>query len=263
MKNISTIRSLSKMILEMNRKNLEIKRITKTSSLLILSGVTPNSISGEIINRVISEQNKSGGWVSIVDTMWNTFFLHLINREKYHQKIKAGKEYLLKHKNKHELWGRSKMDMSRIPVSGILLYLFPDLNKDKTILYLENLWKSEMNSLVYKAGYSLLAFKKNNYLPDEKNLIKNTCDWLISNQRPDGGFAPWFDHPVDSDIFCTSIATLGLLQYPEYVNSNVYQDSFDWIINNRLKSGIWKYHEIEDGASWGLFALSELKKRLK
>ena len=38
---------------------------------------------------------------------------------------------------------------------------------------------------------------------------------------------------------------------------------FDWIINNRLKSGIWKYHEIEDGASWGLFALSELKKRLK
>jgi len=258
-----TIRSLSNMISEMNSKKLEIKRITKTSSLLLLSGLTPNSIPDEIVHRVLSEQQKDGGWVSVVDTMWNSFFLSLFNREKYYTEISNGKTFLFNNKNKFGLWGRSKRDMSRIPVSGILLYLFPDLNTDGEIFKLEKLWESEINSLVYKAGYSLMALKKNDYTPDDNKLIRITCEWLVQSQRKDGGFAPWFDHPVDSDIFCTSVAVLGLLQYPEYVNTNVYQDSFDWIINNRLKSGIWKYHEIEDGASWGLFALSELKKRLK
>ena len=257
-----TIRSLTNMIAEMNRKKLELKRITKTSSLLMLSGLTPNSILSEIIQRTIKEQRDDGGWVSIVDTMWNTFFLNLLNGEKYHNEINNGKRFLLKNINECGLWGRSKKDMSRIPVSGMLLYLFPELNSNNEINKLENLWHSEINSLVYKAGYSLMTFKKNCFTPSN-NLIEITCKWLIQNQRNDGGFAPWFDHPVDSDVFCTSVAILGLLQYPEYVNTDVYEGSLNWIINNRLKSGIWEYHEIEDGASWGLFALSELKKRLK
>ncbi len=254
-----TIRSLTSMIAKMNRKKLELKRITKTSSLLMLSGLTPNSIPAEIIQRAIKEQRDDGGWVSIVDTMWNIFFLNLLNREKYHNEINNGKTFLLKNINEFGLWGRSKRDMSRIPVSGMLLYLFPELNRNNEITKLENLWHSEINSLVYKAGYSLMAFKKNYFTPSN-NLIEITCKWLIQNQREGGGFAPWIDHPVDSDIFCTSIAILGLLQYPEYVNSDVYRKSLDWIMKNRLKSGLWKYHEIEDGASWGIFALSELKK---
>ncbi len=257
-----TIRSLSNMISEMNRKNLEIKRITKTSSLLILSGLSPNSISQYIIQRVLSEQYDDGGWISIVDTMWNTKFLSLINSRKYHNQIENGKKYLMQNKNKDGLWGRSKRDMSRIPVTGIMLYLFPELICNNELTKLEKLWESELNSIVYKAGYTLMAFKANNYVPKNTDLINITSDWLSNNQREDGGFAPWYDHPIDSDVFCTSIATLGLLQYADknFVSMDVLKKSYYWLINNRLDTGIWKYHEIEDGASWGLYTLTLLNK---
>jgi len=257
-----TIRSLCNMIREMDRKNLELKRITKTSSLLILSGLSPNSIPHRIINKVVTTQNEDGGWISIVDTMWNIFFLSLINDNKFSQNIQSGKIYLLKNRNKDGLWGRSIRDMSRIPVTAILLYLFPELNINNEINKLEKLWISELNSIVYKAGYTLMAFKKLNYNPKIIDLINITIEWLIKNQRDDGGFAPWLNHPIESDVFCTSIATLGLLQFFDnnLVPITVLQKAYQWLIENRLKSGIWKYHEIDDGASWGLITLAELNK---
>jgi hypothetical protein len=30
--------------------------------------------------------------------------------------------------------------------------------------------------------------------------------------------------------------------------------------NTQLPSGIWPYHEIEDGASWGLYAMSKVEE---
>ena len=257
-----TIRSLSNMICEMNHKQLEIKRITKTASLLILSGVTPNSIPQNIIQRVLKEQHAEGGWISIVDTMWNAYFLELIDNKKYFKFINNAKKFLINNKNRDGLWGRSKRDISRIPVTGIMLYLFPDLNSNNEIYKLEKLWESEINSLVYKAGYTLMAFKVNNYIPTNKNIIEITCEWLMDNQRNDGGFAPWLNHPIDSDVFCTSIATLGLLQYhnENFVSKEILKKSYSWLLKNRLKSGVWKYHEIEDGASWGVFTLSQLNK---
>jgi len=258
---LSTIRSLSNMLLEMDKKQIEIKRLTKTASLLILSGLAPNSIPDKIIKRVINQQKNDGGWVSVVDTIWNTFFLSLINKEKYFHNVNNGKKYLINQKNNYGLWGRSKRDMSRIPVSGILLYLFPDIAKKKELKQLEALWDSEINSIVYKAGYTLMAFKKNEYLPQNQEIIKKTCKWLAENQRNDGGFAPWKEHPVDSDVFCTSISILGLSQYIQFVPEYTFQKASSWLINNRLKSGIWKYHEIEDGASWGLYALTALGEK--
>jgi hypothetical protein len=256
-----TIRSLSNMLLEMNKKGIEIKRITKTASLLILSGLSPNSIPDKIIERVVNNQENDGGWVSVVDTMWNTFFLTLISKKNYQDKVNSGKNYLIKQKNKHGLWGRSERDMSRIPVSGILLYLFPDIEKNMALKHLESLWDSEISSVVYKAGYTLMAFNKNEYLPQNREIIKQTCEWLATSQRKDGGFAPWIEHPVDSDVFCTSISILGLLQYPEFVPDYTFKKAYSWLLDNRLSSGIWKYHEIEDGASWGLFALTEMQKK--
>jgi hypothetical protein len=32
--------------------------------------------------------------------------------------------------------------------------------------------------------------------------------------------------------------------------------------NTQLPSGIWPYHEIEDGASWGLYAMSRVEEFL-
>ncbi len=262
LQNITTIRSLSNMIREMGKKKLELKRITKTASLLILSGVSSNSIPKNIIERVVDSQKKDGGWTSIVDTIWNCKFLELIDKEKYDKNILLGYDFLMSMQNKDGLWGRSQRDFSRIPVTGILFYLFPNFATKEKMILLENLWESEINSIVYKAGYSLMAYKKNKYIPQNKNQIEKTINWLIENQRENGGFAPWKNHPVDENVFCSSIAILGLLQYSEFVDIKVFKNAYDWFCETRLKNGIWKYHEIEDGASWGIYTITQLEKLL-
>ncbi|MGE5342303.1 MAG: prenyltransferase/squalene oxidase repeat-containing protein [Candidatus Omnitrophota bacterium] len=257
---LSTTRSLSNMIREMNRKNLDLHRITKTASLMIMSGTSPNSIPTPIIERCINEQRNDGGWVSVVDTLWNACFLNLVKPHGYDQHIERAFHFLRDQSNENGLWGRSRRDMSRIPVTGILFYLFPQFADEEKCFLLEQLWTSEANSLTYKAAYTLMACNAAHYLPRDQRLIPNTVEWLITNQRPDGGFAPWKEHPVSSDVFCTAVATIGLLQYHSSVPPDVFQKSYAWLINHRLPNGIWPYHEIEDGASWGLYALSLLTK---
>ena len=39
--------------------------------------------------------------------------------------------------------------------------------------------------------------------------------------------------------------------------------AYNYLCRTQLKSGIWAYHEIEDGASWGLYALSQAEKYLE
>lgn len=244
----------------MNDKRIELKRITKTAAILLLSGNSVNSIPLEVVERCLNEQTQDGGWVSIVDTMWNAFFLKQINEEKYRLNIDLGLEFLRCQRNEEGLWGRSSRDISRIPVTGIILYLLPELAEPGNLKLLEQLWQSEKNSLTYKAAYTLMAFKRNDYSPIDKKLINDTVLWLIRNQKEDGGYSPWKNHPVDSDVFCTGVASIGLLQYPNMVDPQVLQATFKWLTQNQLDSGIWKYHEIEDGASWGLFAIMEILK---
>jgi hypothetical protein len=255
-----TIRSLRGMIAEMDRKNLDLQRITKTASLLISSGLSANSIPAPIVRRCLDRQHNDGGWVSIVDTLWNAYFLQLLSPRRHKPHIDKAKAFLLGQINDHGLWGRSKRDISRIPVTGILIYLFPELADAGRLLLLEELWQSEKNSLTYKAAYTLMAFKAAGYTPKDNNLVGDTVEWLMENQRADGSFAPWKTHPAASDVFCTSVAVLGLLQYNEPVPPETFEKSCDWLLSSRLPSGIWPYHEIEEGASWGLYALTCLLK---
>lgn len=32
------------------------------------------------------------------------------------------------------------------------------------------------------------------------------------------------------------------------------------MVTTQLKNGVWRYHEIEDGAAWGLRAMTEFEK---
>jgi hypothetical protein len=256
----STIRSLRAMIAEMNHKNLDLKRITKTASLLICSGLSTNSIPAGITRRCVTEQHEDGGWVSIVDTLWNAYFLKLLGSQQYKLQIDKAKSFLLSQINDHGLWGRSPRDISRIPITGILFYLFPDLANGDRLLLLEELWQSEKKSITYKAAYTLMAFNATGYSPKDKTLTRDTVEWLMENQRPDGSFAPWKTHPVASDVFCTSVAVLGLLQYKESVLPETFDKSYSWLLSHRLSSVIWPYHEIEDGASWALYTLTQLLK---
>jgi hypothetical protein len=259
-RNLKTAGALRNMIAEMNRKDLELKRITKTASLLLLSGLSANSIPREIARRCAAEQRQDGGWVGVVDSGWNAFFLKSLDSEAYGESIGKALDFIRSQVNEQGLWGRSPRDISRIPVSGILMYLFPGLAEPQPLLLLEQLWISEKNSITYKAAYTLMAFKRARYRPQTGTLIEETVDWLAANQLQDGGFSPWKGHPLDADVFCTAVAALGLRQYPNLAAPEVLRRAAGWLDRNRLENGIWKYHEIEDGASWGLYALSQLLK---
>lgn len=252
--------SLKEMTSEMNRKNLEIKRITKTCCALMASGMSKVCVPAIILERCLQMQNADGGWVSVADTVWNTCFLMQVDAIAYSDRVAAAEVYLNENTNGEGLWGRSSRDMSRIPVTGLLLHLLPSLATPKRLQMLEQLWMSEIYSLTYKAAYTLMAFSKSEYVPVNLSIIDDTIRWLVENQRIDGGFAPWKEHPVASDVFCTSVAVLGLLQYRNRVPIAVLSRSKEWLLANQLPSGIWAYHEIEDGASFGLWALSELSK---
>lgn len=250
--------SLNNMVQEMIKKELELKRITKTAALLFDSGFVSPSTNAAVIAKCLNARYDDGGWVAVVDTMWNAYFLSLYKNSC--DIIKEAYKYIVANQGKTQIWGRSKRDFERIPVSGMMLYLFPCLATEERLYALENLWISEQCSLTYKAAYTLMAFRKNSYIPKQKDLIKDTVQWLIDNQREDGSFAPWKLHPVASDTYCTAIALLGMMSYKELIPVDKIKKTAAWLLDTQLPFGIWPCHEIEDGASWALYALSLIQK---
>jgi hypothetical protein len=81
--------------------------------------------------------------------------------------------------------GRSKRDMHRIPVTGLALYLLPEIATEKKLEWLENTWSSELNSLTYKAAYTILAFNKNEYKPKKNNnlILKLHLGWQNNRKQ--------------------------------------------------------------------------------
>ena len=147
--------------------------------------------------------------------------------------------------------------MHRIPVTGLALYLLPEIADEKTLMWLEDTCLKEKNSLTYKAAYTLLAFNSCSYIPYTKNLVQDTCSWLASQQQVSGGFAPWLDHPVGENVYCTAVAMLALICQNDTKLTSVIYKAYDYLCSSQLKSGVWPYHEIEDGAGWGLLALTK------
>ncbi len=252
--------SLFNMIKEMMGKDLELRRITKTASLLCECGFRSPFLFNELAARCVRAQYSDGGWVATVDTMWNIRFLSLYDTALYSESILKGIWYLRNNTSAIGLWGRSKRDFDRIPVSGIMLSRIRNLASKDKLKRFEQLWIDEFGSLTYKAAYSLMAFKDNDYSPEEPDLILKTIRWVEMNQRDDGSFGPWKNHPAASDTYCTAIALLGMLTYPALTSKISVVRASEWLLRTQLPSGIWPFHEIEDGSSWALRALVEAKR---
>ena len=63
--------SLLNMTREMYRKDIEISRITRTSALLLMSGLSSLDIDTRIVDRCLRSQQADGGFVGNTDTLWN------------------------------------------------------------------------------------------------------------------------------------------------------------------------------------------------
>jgi len=246
--------SLLNMTREMFRKNIEISRITKTYALLLMSGLSKHDLSPLVIEQCLHTQQADGGFVGNTDTIWNIKLLEYF--PEFRTERDAAIRWLITDNGVEAGFGRSKRDMHRIPVTGLALYMLPELADERTLNWLEAAWLSEQNSLTYKAAFTLLAFLGCSCRPHQPSLLEETADWLLSQQQNNGGFAPWRDHPVGPNVYCTAVAMLGLMITGNGEYREAVARACAYLCTTQLKSGIWPYHEIEDGAAWGLLALA-------
>ena len=253
--------SLLNMTNEMYRKNIEISRITKTCTLLLMSGLSKSDLNQNILDHCLQTQRLDGGFIGNTDTMWNIKLLEFF--PEYKAQRKAAIQWMRQENGAEPGYGRSKRDMHRNPVTGLALFLIPELYDISTLEWLESTWISEKNSLTYKAAYTLLAFYQCRYKPRyQQTLLHDTVHWLLSQQQNSGGFAPWFNHPIGENVYCTAVAMLGIMSDVESIHSEAVARAYEYLCRLQLKSGIWPYHEIEDGSSWALYAMSQAEKYL-
>ncbi|OGH07766.1 MAG: hypothetical protein A2W22_02720 [Candidatus Levybacteria bacterium RBG_16_35_11] len=261
--------TLSQTIKDFLQKDIELTRICRLALLLRESGVNPNTILfKKIAEKCIKLQKDDGGWSDVPETMWCASFLSL--SKEYANSVKKALKWINEQSHETQGWGKSIRDSARIPITGLILYFLPQIFSDTYLRWLEGEWKKDWQSepcLNYKAALTLMAFYKNNYHPEDNEVISKTVHWLAHQQNDDGGWGPWKGHPVGSDPWCTGICLMSLLHYPDELPQKVLRNGLEWIKENQLPNGLWAYHYIEDGSAWALYALtmgySLLSKRKK
>lgn len=240
-------------------KNIEISRVIKIYCSLLISGISINSLNTKVIEKGLKMQFNDGGFSDNIDTAWYIKLLEYFPQYNFFRNKSVN--WVKNNINLDGGYGRNIRDISRIPATGLLLYLVKELRTNETLNWMENIWKSEFGSLTYKAAYTILAFYYSTYNPKDNSIIEKTSEWLASQQEDDGGFAPWKSHPVGSNIYFTSISTFALLMRKDNKYKNIILKAYNYMKANQLKNGIWAYHEIEYGALWGLIVITEIEKK--
>ncbi len=230
--------------------------------------------AGQVINRNdqlpinFGGRQSDRGWADVVETTWaiacmdelGTWGAHPI--EQRHESL----AWLKNERGSDGAWGRSSRDMPRIPVTGWVLTLLPELADEKSLFWLESEWKKDLNSetkLTYKGALTLMAFAATKANPKDESLLPETVEYLMSEQNEDGGFAPWKGHPVGSEPWSTGIDLLGLTAFPDLVKPEVVERTLDWLGRNQLPNGLWPCHYIEEGSAYCYWGAVEGMKYLK
>ncbi|MBW2030344.1 MAG: terpene cyclase/mutase family protein [Deltaproteobacteria bacterium] len=261
---IHTIR-LTEFLNSCLQNRIEAKRAALCLLCLIIEG---SSIKSEVVRHiskyVVGKQHGDGGWIDVEETLFAVKVLSIVNSG-FGTKIEKGTEWLLSQRNSDGGWGRTNRDISRIPVTGLLLHLLPELSDQKAVNWLKKEWRKDFEGatrLTYKGAFFLLGLSASGVSADDCSLIKETYTFLFDEQNEDGGYGPWKDHPIGSDPWSTGIVLLGLLSYPELVKRDVIERAVNWLAENQLPNGLWAYHYIEEGSAYAYWGLVEALKFL-
>jgi len=248
------------------KEGVEVRRVSLCSLSLIMAGssIEGNLVIEEVAKYIVNGQKHDGGWADVEETLLSVKLLSIICNDCSSQTTK-GKEWLLFQRNPDGGWGRTNRDISRIPITCLLLYLLTELSDKKAVNWIKNEWRKDFQGnarLTYKGSFFLLGLSASRVSVDACPLIKETYSFLADEQNEDGGFGPWKDHPIGSDPWSTGIVLLGLLTYPELVKSTVIEKAVNWLAENQLPNGLWPYHYIEEGSAYAYWGLVEALKYL-
>jgi hypothetical protein len=209
-----------------------------------------------------------GGWSDVTETAWAVGCLDILGiwarvpgglREESISWLKSGK-------TTEGAWGRSARDMTRIPVSGWMLTLLPELADERALGWLESEWRKDLGSetrLTYKGALTLKAFASVGRSPTDESLIPETVAYLVGEQNDDGGYGPWKNHPVGSEPWSTGIVLIGMTAWPELVPDGTLKKSLHWLGRTQLPNGLWPCHYIDEGSAYCYWGAVEAMKLLK
>jgi hypothetical protein len=221
------------------------------------------SISGRVWESLSRSQQEDGGWVDVPSTIWSLRAMGALGARG--EVWSKGIAWLLSVRKACGAWGRTERDIPRIPVTGLCLHLFPELGSKEGYEWFATTWRQDLESevhLTYKGAFTLLGLKgKEEFAPG--SLISDTIDYLAQEQNEDGGFGPWKDHPIGSDPWSTGIVLWGLSEYADRVDPRVLERGLAWLAQNQLDNGFWRYHYLDEGASYALIGAVKAATALK
>lgn len=257
---IRALISASAMKKEMQLKKLETMRIARLA--YSIRKTTQTSTLNKLDNELLMQQYDNGSWCNgTVASVWITSYLGL--RSGMTPQLQKCINFLKSLANNY-CWGRFDGDMLRIPTTGLVLHLLRDTFYD--IEFKSDgicaMWEDEFGCLTYKAAFFLLSLSKSD-ISLHNELVTRTVAWLKENQEQSGAFAPWKNHPLGSgNALWTAQVILALLHVGSPVDDETIQRAIKWLIQHQLASGIWPYHEIDEGLSWSLLALNAYLKNI-
>lgn len=240
-------------------KGLETRRISACGYATLVAGCSREGrFTGSVVgSHLLAQQAGDGGWIDVEETTWCLGYLVAFG-ERYSEQIGRAKAWLEAQRLPCGAWGKSLRDRPRIPITGLMSVLLPDVVDRRALEWLVSEWEKDLSSpvqLTYKGAFFLLS-QKHPAAPGSMALVKRTLDYLCSEQNEDGGFGPWKGHPVGSDPWSTGVVLWGLAAFPRIVPEHVVQRSVSWLESNQLPGGLWPYHYLDDGTSLALIGLS-------
>jgi hypothetical protein len=240
-------------------RGLPLRRIALVASLLKECHIKIDE-KNKLTQRILNEQKSDGGWIDCEDTAWLLFLISDLSG--LDVQIQKTRKWLEDEKCIENGWGFCKRDRPCIPISAQVLYFLTELFPEpESMLWVEREWKKDLNSPVnlnYKAAWYLLAYYKfHNRIHLSDKLFEATISYLITEQRSDGSWGPWRDHPAPSDCFITGICMAALaISYPLIKETKIttsLKSGIQWIKRNQLENGLFPTHYIEEGSAWLFF----------
>jgi prenyltransferase/squalene oxidase-like repeat protein len=249
--------------LDLLNRNLPLRRIVLVASILRNCNVTL-PFHKKLTNRILSEQKKDGGWIDCEDTAWCLGYLG--DLEEFENEAVRGCSWLEKEQSKNKGWGFCARDNPCIPITAQIIYFLPQSPTfSEPSKWLEEQWRRDLKTAInlnYKGAWYLLAFSS---LHESANLsfhvFRESVDYLIKEQRDNGSWGPWKNHPAPEECFITGISMAALaLSYSISKDKKILptlKKGLEWIREMQLKNGLFPTHYIEEGSAWIFFGWSK------
>lgn len=255
--------ALTEIIDDFINRRLPLRRVVLVASLLKDCHVEIKD-QNRLNKQILNEQKSDGGWIDCEDSTWSLFCL--LGLKEYDEKILKGQFWLENEKCENEGWGFCKRDRPCIPITAQVLYFLSILfSNSEAVVWFENEWKKDFNSpinLNYKAAWYLLAYNKvHDKINLSSELFASTIEYLINEQRIDGSWGPWRNHPAPGDCFITGICMAALsLSFPIIKEKKIIPSLISgirWVKSIQLENGLFPTHYIEEGSAWIFFGWSK------